>query len=83
MGMKEIYEIPGKNWLILKWLYLWNRLTDFDGLTSGRNLLMSTFILDDSRPIDPHNRRNTAATSFGQHCRLCYSMLFRIKYWTV
>ncbi len=45
MRMKKINEIPSKNWLILKWLYLGNRLTDFDALTGGRKLLMSTFIL--------------------------------------
>ena len=45
MGMKKINKIRSKNWLILKWLYLWNRLTDFDALTFGRKLLMSTFIV--------------------------------------
>ncbi len=45
MGMEKINGIPYKKCLILKWLYLWNRLTDFDALTSERKLLMSTFIL--------------------------------------
>ena len=29
MGMKKINEIPSKNWLILKRLYLWNRWTEY------------------------------------------------------
>ena len=40
-----IIEIWCKTCLILKWLYLWNRSTDIDTLTSGWKLLMSTFIL--------------------------------------
>ncbi len=36
-------EIFVKNSLILKWLYLLNHLTDFDTLTSGWKLLMSSF----------------------------------------
>ncbi len=34
-----------KHTLNFNWLYLWNRLTDFDALTFGRKLLLSTFIL--------------------------------------
>ncbi len=32
---KRIMEILGKNCMVFKWLYLWNRLTDLDALTSG------------------------------------------------
>ena len=35
----------GKSWGILQWLYLWNRLTDFDDLTFDWKLLMFTFSL--------------------------------------
>ena len=58
--------IGGKNGPNLKWLYLWNRLTDFDASTFVWKLLMSTF----TSPLDPYNRRNTAAGSCGQHWQL-------------
>ncbi len=45
MRMKKINEIPCKIWLILKWPYLWYRLSNFDALTSGRKLLMSHSVM--------------------------------------
>ncbi len=64
MGMKKINEIPSKNWLILKWLYLCNRLTDFDALTWEKALDVYFNSGMTAHPSDPYNQRNSDAASF-------------------